>query len=97
MARQVIETGLKKPTARNSWAIASNGILHSVHVPICPDGSIENGDAKQQTEVALADLQAALKAAGAGIEDITLVQIYLASLKYKSTVDEVYKRFFSEP
>jgi 2-iminobutanoate/2-iminopropanoate deaminase len=97
VTRRIIETGLQKPPAPHSWAIASNGILQSVHVPIRRDGSIENGDAKQQTEVALADLQATLKAAGADIQDVTLVQIYLTSLKYKSSVDEVYKQFFSEP
>ncbi len=95
--RRLIETGLKKPPAPHAWAIESNGTLYSVHVPIRPDGSIENGDATQQTEVTLADLQATLKAAGADFEDVTLVQIYLTSLEHKPAVDEVYKRFFEEP
>lgn len=95
--RRIIETGLKKPPAPHSWAIASNGTLYSVHVPIRPDGSIENGDAAQQTEVTLADLQATLKAAGADLEDVALIQIYLTSLEHKPAVDEVYKRFFEEP
>lgn len=95
--RRIIETGLTKPSAPHAWAIASNGVLHSVHVPIRPDGSIEDGDAAQQAEVTLADLLATLKAAGAGIEDVTLVQIYLTSLEHKPAVDEVYKRFFVEP
>ena len=95
--RRIIETGLKKPPAPHAWAIESNGTLYSVHVPIRPDGTIENGDATQQTEVTLADLQATLKAAGAGLKDVTLVQIYLTSLEHKPAVDEVYKRFFEEP
>ncbi|MEJ2123160.1 MAG: RidA family protein [Alphaproteobacteria bacterium] len=94
--RKVIETGLTKPVAPHSWAIASNGTLYSVHVPIRPDGSIENGDATQQTEVTLADLQATLEAAGADFKNVVLVQIYLTSLKHKPAVDEVYKRYFSE-
>ncbi len=53
--RRTIETGLQKPAAPHAWAIASNGALYSVHVPIRPDGSIENGDPTQQTEAALAD------------------------------------------
>jgi 2-iminobutanoate/2-iminopropanoate deaminase len=65
------------------------------HVPIRPDGSIEQGDATQQTEVTFADLQVTLKAAGADLKDVALVQIYLTSLKHKPAVDEVYKRFFS--
>ena len=95
--RRTIETGLIKPPAPHAWAIVSNGTLYSVHVPIRPDGSIENGDATQQTEVTLADLQATLKAAGADLKDVALVQIYLTSLKQKPAVDEVYTRFFEEP
>jgi enamine deaminase RidA (YjgF/YER057c/UK114 family) len=95
--RRIIETGLKKPSAPHSWAILSNGTLYSVHVPIRPDGSIEDGNATQQTEVTLTDLQATLEAAGADLNDVTLVQIYLTSLKHKPAVDEVYKRFFEEP
>lgn len=95
--RRIIETSLKKPPAPHAWAIESNGTLYSVHVPIRPDGSIEDGDATQQTEVTLADLQATLKAAGADLKDVTLVQIYLTSLEHKPAVDEIYKRYFEEP
>lgn len=94
--RRIIETGLTKPTAPHEWAIASNGTLYSVHVPIRPDGSIENGDAEQQTEVTLSDLEATLKAAGANLGDVVLIQIYLTSLTHKPVVDDVYKRFFAE-
>jgi len=95
--RRIIETSFKKPSAPHSWAIASIGILHSVHVPIRPDGSIENGDAKLQTEVILNDLQETLNVAGANFSDVTLVQIYLPSLEHKGAVDEVYKQYFVKP
>ncbi len=95
--RQIIETGLVKPAAPHEWAIASNGTLYSVHVPIRPDGSIENGDAERQAEVTLADLLSTLEAAGASVKDVVLIQIYLTSLAHKPVVDVVYKRFFDEP
>jgi len=95
--RRIIETGLKKPPAPHAWAIASNDTLYSVHVPIRPDGSIENGDATRQAEVTLADLRTTLEAAGAELKDTTLVQIYLTSLEHKPAVDEVYTRYFREP
>ena len=94
---RIIETGLKKPKAPHAWAIESNGTIYSVHVPIRADGSIENGDAKSQTEVTLSDLQSTLKAAGADLSDVVLVQIYLTTLIHKPAVDEVYLRFFAEP
>jgi len=92
-----IETDLEKPEAPHAWAIASNGTLYSVHVPIRPDGTIEDGDAAEQTQVTLADLQVTLEAAGADLKDVVLVQIFLTSLSHKPAVDEVYKRFFKEP
>lgn len=95
--RRIVETGLKKPPAPHAWAMVSNGTLYSVHVPIRPDGSIEDGDATRQAEVTLADLQATLNAAGADLDDVVLVQIYLTSLAHKPAVDEVYRRFFAEP
>jgi len=95
--RRAIETGIVKPAAPHEWAIASNDTLYSVHVPIRPDGSIESGDAEQQAEVTLTDLQTTLAAAGANLEDVVLIQIYLTSLEYKPVVDDVYKRFFEQP
>jgi enamine deaminase RidA (YjgF/YER057c/UK114 family) len=95
--RRIIETGLKKPPAPHAWAVEALGIVQSVHVPIRPDGSIENGDATRQAEVTLDDLKATLAAAGASLADVTLVQIYLTSLDHKPAVDAVYRRFFQEP
>ena len=94
---RIIETGLRKPPAPHAWAVEAYGIVHSVHVPIRPDGSIESGDATRQTEVTLNDLKATLAAAGASLADVTLVQIYLTSLDYKPAVDAVYQQFFQEP
>jgi len=93
----MIETGFKKPSAPHSWAIASNRTLHSVHVPIRRDGTIEDGDAKAQAKTTLDDLEATLEAAGARFSDVTLLQIYLTSLEHKPAVDEVYLQYFVEP
>jgi 2-iminobutanoate/2-iminopropanoate deaminase len=95
--RRIIETGLVKPQAPHEWAISSNGILYSVHVPIRPDGSVEDGEATKQIEVTLADLEKTLKSAGVGFKNVTLVQIYLTSLEYKPALDEIYRRYFVEP
>ena len=92
-----IETDLKKPDAPHAWAIAANGTLYSVHVPIRPDGTIEDGDAATQTEVTLTDLRVTLETAGSDLTNVVLVQIYLTSLSHKPAVDEIYKRFFKEP
>lgn len=92
-----IETGLTKPDAPHSWAIEAQGMLYSVHVPIRPDGTIEQGEAAEQTKVTLADLKATLAAAGAEPKDVVLVQIYLTSLVHKPAVDAIYRDFFAKP
>jgi 2-iminobutanoate/2-iminopropanoate deaminase len=94
---RIIETGLKKPPAPHEWAIVSQGTLYSVHVPIRPDGSIENGGTEQQVKVTLADLEATLRAAGGDLKDVVLIQIYLTSLEHKPVVDAVYTKFFEKP
>lgn len=95
--RREIKADLKKPPAPHAWAVIANNTLYSVHVPIRPDGSIENGNATDQSEVTLADLKVTLEAAGSSLKDVVLVQIFLTSLEYKPAVDEVYKRYFKEP
>lgn len=91
---RTIETGLKNPPAPHSWPTEANGTIYSVHIPIRPDGSIEDGDVAKQTEILLADLETTLVAAGAGPADVPLTQIFLTSLDHKPAVDEVHKRFF---
>ncbi len=95
--QRIIETGLTKPAAPHEWAVAAGGTLYSVHVPIRPDGSIEDGAVDRQADVTLTDLKVTLEAADARLSDVVLVQIYLTSLAHKPAVDAVYRRFFAEP
>ena len=95
--REVIKTENNKPIAPHEWAIAANGMLYSVHVPILPNGTIETGKAEVQAEVTFSDLEDTLNAAGASFSDVVLVQIFLTSLEYKPSVDQVYLRYFTKP
>lgn len=95
--RETIRTENSKPDAPHEWAIAANGMLYSVHVPIRPDGAIESGSAEVQAEVTFSDLEVTLKAAGADFSDVVLVQIFLTSLEHKPIVDQVYLRHFTKP
>jgi enamine deaminase RidA (YjgF/YER057c/UK114 family) len=94
---RIIKTNLKKPKAPHEWAIEAGGTLYSVHVPIRPDGTIEDGDTMTQAEVTFSDLSATLEAAGYTVQDVVLVQIFLTSLEHKAAVDDVYRRYFQEP
>ena len=70
--RRIVETGLTKPAAPHEWAIAAGNTLYSVHVPIRPDGTIEDGDPERQAEVTLTDLQLTVEAAGAKLSNVIL-------------------------
>ena len=93
---RIIETSLKKPVAPHEWAIEAGGTLYSVHVPIRPDGTIENGDSTAQADVTFADLKTTLEAAGYTMKDVVLVQIFLTSLEHKAAVDDVYRGYFQK-
>lgn len=95
--REVIRTENIKPDAPHEWAMAANGMLYSVHVPIRADGTIESGSAEIQAEVTFSDLELTLNAAGASLSDVVLVQIFLTSLEHKPSVDQVYLRYFDKP
>lgn len=98
MALRRVSAGPPKTAdAPFSWAVIAGRTLHSVHVPIRADGSVETGDAETQAEVTLADLDATLRAAGASPADVAVVQMFLTSLEHRAAVDRAYRRFFREP
>jgi len=58
-------------------------------------GALASGGVAPQTEAALRNLSAVLKAAGAGPEDVVKVSIFLKSMADFPLVNGVYGRFFS--
>lgn len=95
--RRVVETGLPSETAPYSHATVANGVLYTAHLPIRPDGSVETGSATVQTELTLSNLKKAVEAAGATLDDVNQVVIYITRIEDKPAVDEVYARYFRKP
>jgi len=95
--RRKIETGLPAPTAPYEWAVVAGNLIYTVHVPIKSDGTAETGSTQAQAELTFSNLKRALEAAGASLDDVNQVTIYLTSLKHKPVVDELYERFFRRP
>jgi 2-iminobutanoate/2-iminopropanoate deaminase len=95
--RQAVETGLSPETAPFSHAVVANGILYTAHMPIRPDGSVESGSATAQAELTLANLKRAVEAAGATLDDVAQVVLYITRLDDKPAIDEVYARYFRRP
>lgn len=95
--RQAVQTGLSPESAPYSHAVVARGMLFTAHLPIRADGSAETGSAAAQTELALANLQQAVEAAGATLDDVAQVVLYITRIEDKPAIDEVYARYFRRP
>ena len=95
--REVVPTGLAREPAPFSHAVVANGLLFTAHLPIRSDGSAETGTATAQAELALSNLQRAVEAAGATLDDVAQVILYITRIEDKAAIDEVYARYFRPP
>ncbi len=60
-------------------------------------GELLAGDASQQAERCLRNLEAVLRAAGLGFGDVVKTTVFLADMADFTAVNEAYGRFFREP
>ena len=72
-------------------------IFCSGQIPIDPaTGNFVSDDVAEQTEQVLKNLEAVLKAGGAGFENVVKTTVFLADMNDFAEMNEVYGRFFSE-
>jgi 2-iminobutanoate/2-iminopropanoate deaminase len=95
--RQVVATGLPPEPAPFSHAVVSNGVVFTAHLPIRSDGTAETGSASAQTDVALSNLKRAVEAAGASLDDVAHVTLFITHIEDKAAIDETYARYFRPP
>ncbi|HEY7516677.1 MAG TPA: RidA family protein [Methylomirabilota bacterium] len=95
--RQVVTTGLPPEPAPFSHAVIANGLVFTAHLPIRSDGTAETGSARAQAELALANLRQAVEAAGAGLDDVAQVILFITRLEDKPAIDDAYARVFRPP
>jgi enamine deaminase RidA (YjgF/YER057c/UK114 family) len=88
--RRAVRTGLPPETAPFSHAVVAGGWLHTATLPVRPDGTLETGGGAAQAEAALANLRRTVEAAGATLDDVGQVVVYLTRLEDKPAMDEVY-------
>ncbi|QGP94046.1 2-iminobutanoate/2-iminopropanoate deaminase [Neomoorella glycerini] len=76
---------------------AGNFIFTSGQIPIDPaNGQIVGGGAAEQTARVMANLQAVLAAAGAGLDDVVKTTLYIKDMNDFGTINEVYSRYFTK-
>jgi 2-iminobutanoate/2-iminopropanoate deaminase len=99
MTREVYRTtDAPAPVASYSQACASGGVLAVAgQVGVDPTGALVEGGAAEQTEQAIRNLEAVLRAAGATLDDVIRMDCYLTSFDDFAGFNEVYARWFPDP
>ena len=95
--RQVVATGLPPEPAPFSHAVVANRVIFTAHLPIRADGTAETGGATAQAELALSNLARAIGAAGATLDDVAQVILFITHGEDKPAIDAVYARYFRPP
>jgi 2-iminobutanoate/2-iminopropanoate deaminase len=95
--RELVATGLPPEPAPFSHAVISNGLLFTAHMPVRSDGTAETGSATAQAELALSNLKRAVEAAGASLDDVAHVTLFITGIEDKPAIDDVYARYFRRP
>ena len=93
---EVRSTGAPAPVGPYSQAIVHGGLVYvSGQVPLDPaTGRLVEGEIEAQAERVFANLRAVLEAAGASMDDVLRVAVYLTDLALFPRVNAVYARQF---
>lgn len=71
-------------------------VFTSGQLPIDPESKKIPDDVQDQARLALGNVAAVLGAAGAGLQDVAKVTVFLLNINDFAKVNEVYKEFFDD-
>ncbi|CAM9995129.1 unnamed protein product [Ectocarpus sp. 12 AP-2014] len=94
---QPVRTDLYAAKAPLEWAVVGNGILFTAQIPIDADGAVVEGGIEAQTRQTLDNLQHTLKSAGAGMQQLIQVLIYVTQREDLATINRVYAEYVTAP
>lgn len=82
-----------------SQGTVANGFVYTAgQIAIDPKtGKMIEGDTAEQTEQVLKNLEAVLRAGGAGFDDVVKTTVFLADINDFAKMNEVYGRYFKAP
>jgi 2-iminobutanoate/2-iminopropanoate deaminase len=81
-----------------SQATKANGLVFcSGQTPMGPDGQVISGGIAEQTDRALRNIEAILKAAGSSMDKVVRCGVFLKNMGDFATMNEVYGRHFKSP
>lgn len=100
MTKEIISTE-NAPQAIGPYSQAvktGNLIFISGQIPLVPKtGDVVEGSIEDQANQVLENIKSICEAAGHGLEDIVKITIFLTDLGNFAVVNEVMKKYFSEP
>jgi 2-iminobutanoate/2-iminopropanoate deaminase len=101
MSKRVIRTqDAPAPVGPYNQAIAVSGDLVFVAGQIPLDASsgeiVGAGDVTRQTQQVMGNLEAILKASGAGFDDVVKTTVFLADMNDFAAMNAVYAKYFDE-
>lgn len=96
--KKILTTDAPKPAGHYSQAVVHGDIIYvSGQLPIDPhSGEKRTGSIEEQTEQALKNLFAILKAAGSSKEHVLKTTVYISDIGLWDRVNAVYSRLFGE-
>jgi 2-iminobutanoate/2-iminopropanoate deaminase len=101
MTREVIQTSsAPAPVGPYNQAVCASGKMVFCSGQIALDPStgtlVGDGDVAKETEQVMKNLEAVLKAAGVGFQDVVKTTVFLTDMQDFATVNGVYGRYFDE-
>lgn len=99
MKKEIVSTGeAPKAVGPYSQAVSCGGLLFcSGQIPLDPaTGKLVEGGVREQTERALKNLEAVLRAGNSGRSAVVKTTVYLLDMGEFQAMNEVYKSFFPE-
>lgn len=98
MKKIILTDKAPAPIGPYSQAIDIGNLLFcSGQVAIDPmTNQVFTGDVKGQTELVMKNIEAVLKAAGLGFQNVAKTTIFLTSMNDFAAVNEIYGRYFPE-
>lgn len=98
--KRAVETAeAPKANGPYSQAIIANGFVYTAgQVGTDPKtGALVEGGIAEQTEQALKNIEAVLKASGSGLDDVVKTTVFLADMNDFAKMNEVYAKRFKTP
>jgi len=97
MEKKLIETE-KAPKAIGPYSqavTAGDFIFLSGQIPINPDtGELVSGTIREQTQIAIQNLELVLSAAGSSLEMVVRTTVYLKAMSDFAAMNEIYESYF---